>query len=150
MGVFLTGTMNANSGNFYTVTTGYDCNGDTNVNDRPTAAGLAEYQRDLSANLTKEGDAYCRIPGQVIRRNQDRGPGFLNFTFNISKAFFIGQTSGGGNSGKNINLFANMTNAFNRTNYGVPSGTMSSPSSFGKPNSARNAREVEVGLRFQF
>jgi hypothetical protein len=48
-----------------------------------------------------------------------------------------------------VNLFANMNNAFNRTNYGTPSGVMSSEL-FGKPYSARNAREVEVGLRFQF
>jgi hypothetical protein len=124
MGVFLTGTMSANSGNLYNITTGKDDNGDTNINDRP--------------------------PG--ILRNSGDGPRFLSFNFNISKAFFIGGTSNGsgvGSSRANVNLYANMNNAFNRTNYGTPNGVMSSPS-FGKPNSARNAREIEVGLRFQF
>jgi hypothetical protein len=125
MGVFLTGTMSANSGNLYNITTGKDDNGDTNINDRP------------AGTLRNSGD----------------GPGFLVFNFNISKAFFIGGTSNGNggvaNSRANMNLYANMNNAFNRTNFGTPTGVMSSPS-FGKPNSARNAREIEVGLRFQF
>jgi hypothetical protein len=122
MGVFLTGAMTANSGNFYNVTTGRDENGDGYVNDRPGG----------------------------VRRNSRVGPGFLNFNFNISKAFFIGGSgAGSGSSRPNMNLFANMTNAFNRTNYGVPSGVMTSPF-FGRPYSARSAREVEVGLRFQF
>lgn len=124
MGVFLTGTMSANSGNVYNITTGKDDNNDTNSNDRP--------------------------PG--VRRNSGDGPGFLSFNFNISKAFFLGGTGSNGaaaSSRMNMNLFANMSNAFNRTNYGTPSGVMTSPF-FGKPYSARNAREIEVGLRFQF
>jgi hypothetical protein len=123
MGVFLTGTVNANSGNRYNITTGKDDNLDSNINDRP--------------------------PGTP--RNSEDGPRMLTFDFNISKAFFLGGTANGGagSSRANVNLFANMYNAFNRTNYGTPSGVMTSPF-FGKPYSARNAREVEVGLRFQF
>jgi hypothetical protein len=124
MGVFLTGTVNANSGNLYNVTTGKDDNLDSNINDRP--------------------------PGTP--RNSADGPRFLAFNFNISKAFFLTAApanGGNGTSRANMNLFANMNNAFNRTNYGTPSGVMTSPF-FGRPYSARNAREVEVGLRFQF
>jgi hypothetical protein len=76
----------------------------------------------------------------------------VGFNFNISKAFFFGvPTSGSGIGGSrtNLNLFANMTNAFNRTNLGVPSGVMTSPN-FGRSTSALDAREIEVGLRFQF
>ena len=156
MGVFLTGTMNANAGNFYNVTVGADCNGDTNINDRPTDAALKEYLTDLAAfrqtndrSRVKSGAYYCGIPGTIVGRNRDQGPGFLNFNFNISKAFFI-KSNGTANSGPNVNLFANMNNAFNRTNRGTPSGIMTSIDTFGLPYSARNAREVEVGLRFQF
>jgi hypothetical protein len=35
------------------------------------------------------------------------------------------------------------------TNFGPPSGVMTS-ALFGKPFSARNPREVEIGMRFQF
>jgi hypothetical protein len=123
LGVFLTGSVNANSGNLYNITTGDDDNHDSNINDRPPNTG----------------------------RNSADGPRFVTFNFNISKAFFLRSSANGsaGASGPNVNLFANMNNAFNRTNYGTPSGVMSSEF-FGKPYSARNAREVEVGLRFQF
>jgi hypothetical protein len=48
-----------------------------------------------------------------------------------------------------MNVFANMTNAFNHTNFGTPAGIMTSPF-FGQPTYARDAREIEVGFRFQF
>jgi len=122
MGVFLTGTVSADSGYRYNITTGNDDNHDSNINDRP--------------------------PGTP--RNSGDGPRFQTFNFNISKAFFLGHNNGGtGSSRANMNLFANMNNAFNRTNYGTPSGVMTSPF-FGQSYSARNAREIEVGLRFQF
>jgi hypothetical protein len=48
-----------------------------------------------------------------------------------------------------VNVFVNMTNAFNRTNLRQPSGVMSSPN-FGRSTSAESPREVEAGVRFQF
>jgi len=120
-GVFLTGTMTTNSGSPYNITTGSDDNFDTNFNDRP--------------------------PG--VHRNSGIGPGYVVFNFNISKAIFFGSGGAATGSGTNLNVFANMTNAFNHTNFGTPSGIMTSPF-FGMPTSARDAREIEVGLRFQF
>jgi hypothetical protein len=125
LGIFLTGTMSMTS-QTYNITTGKDDNRDSTVNDRP--------------------------PG--VPRNSGDGPKSLNFNFNISKAFFFspppdGNGRGNGGTRTNMNLFANMTNAFNRTNYGLPSGVMTSPN-FGKSTSARDPREIEVGVRFQF
>jgi outer membrane receptor protein involved in Fe transport len=114
-GVFLAGQMSARSARYYTITTGQDDNRDTNVNDRPLS----------------------------VPRNSEEGPGFYNWDFNLSKAFFL---PGGG---KNINVFANVTNAFNWVHYGTPSGVITSPN-FGRSTSAQNPREFEVGLRFQF
>jgi hypothetical protein len=116
----LTNTINARSGQLYTIMTGKDDNQDTSVNDRP--------------------------PG--IPRNSERGPGTLVFGFNISKAFFFGPASGN-STRTNVNLFANMTNAFNRPNYATPSGVMTSPN-FGRSTSAGDPRIIEVGMRFQF
>ena len=124
LGFFLTGSVFASSGRYYTITTGKDDNYDTQVNDRPLGRP----------------------------RNSATGPGMLTFSFNISKAFFFGTpNAGNGNSNTrtNVNLFANMNNAFNRLNYGQPSGVMTSPN-FGKSTSALDPREFEVGLRFQF
>jgi hypothetical protein len=117
LGVFVTGQMDANSGRYYTITTGLDDNRDGNVTDRP--------------------------PG--IPPNSLRGPKYMDFDFNISKAFFF-RASG---TGPNINVFANMTNAFNHVHYGTPSGVLTSPN-FGRSTSADDAREIEAGVRFQF
>ena len=119
LGVFLTGTMSGNTGQAYTIVTGKDDNKDTAVNDRPVG----------------------------VKRNSEDGPNVLTFNFNISKAFFFGGKPG--STRTNANLFANMTNAFNRPNYARPSGIMTSPN-FGKSTSAGTPREIEAGIRFQF
>ena len=122
LGLFVTGRMNTASGRPYTILTGRDDNQDNSINDRP--AGLP--------------------------RNSARGPRVLSFDFNVSKAFFFGPSVARSNSTRpNVNVFANMTNAFNRPNYNPPSGVMTSPN-FGRSTSAGNPREVEIGLRFQF
>ena len=121
LGIFLTGTMAANNGTSYTIVTGKDDNQDTAVNDRPVG----------------------------LKRNSEMGEPVINFNFNVSKAFFFGSGGGNGSTRTNVNLFANMTNAFNRPNYARPSGIMTSPN-FGKSTSAGEPREIEVGMRFQF
>jgi hypothetical protein len=85
-----------------------------------------------------------RPPG--MRRLSRIGPTYRGVGFNISKAFRIGHNR---NSASNLNVFANMSNAFNTVNLGTPSGVMTSPF-FGKSTSASNPREIEVGMRFQF
>ena len=121
LGVFLTGTMSMTTPNWYNITTGKDDNRDSTINDRP--------------------------PG--IGRNSGKGPKTLNFDFNISKAFFFSSNGRGNGTGTNLNVFANMTNAFNRTNLGRPAGVMTSPN-FGRSTSALDPRQIEVGMRFQF
>lgn len=121
LGIFLMGTMSLEAPNWYNITTGLDDNRDSTINDRPPGVG----------------------------RNGGEGPKTLNFDFNISKAFFF-RSSGRGNPARtNLNVFANMTNAFNRTNLGRPAGVMTSPN-FGKSTSALDPRQIEVGVRFQF
>jgi hypothetical protein len=120
LGVFLATNVASRNGNPYTITTGLDNNGDGVTNDRP--------------------------PG--VPRNSERGPAFSNISFNVSKAFEIRASSSGG-APMNVNVFANVSNAFNHTNFGTPIGVQTSPL-FGQPISAFNPREIEIGLRFQF
>jgi hypothetical protein len=97
-GVYLTTSLNFNSGNTYSVTTGRDDNGDGVTNDRP--------------------------PGE--RRNGHYGPGYRNIGFNISKSFPIGACSDG--SSRSLNFSASMDNAFNMTNPSNPVSVLSSRS----------------------
>jgi hypothetical protein len=120
MGLFLTATHRWTSGLPYNITTGRDDNADGVTNDRPVGVG----------------------------RNSATGPGFQSTTFNISKAIYFGDQGRSG-SGTNLNWFVNLSNAFNRVNLGTPSGVMTS-SNFGRSTSARNPRELEVGVRFGF
>ena len=121
LGIFLTGSMSLTTPNWYNITTGLDDNRDSTINDRPPGVG----------------------------RNTGEGPKTLNFDFNISKAFFFSSNGSGSTTRTNLNVFANMTNAFNRTNLGRPAGVMTSPN-FGKSTSALDPRQIEVGMRFQF
>jgi hypothetical protein len=91
----------------------------------------------------RDNNVNDRPPG--VPPNSLEGPGYLDVDFNISKAFFF--RSGG--TGPNVNVFVNMTNAFNRVHYGTPSGVLTSPS-FGQSTSASDPREIEAGIRFQF
>jgi hypothetical protein len=77
-----------------------------------------------------------------LARNTEPGPGFYSVDFNVSKAFFFA-------GGHNVNVFANMANAFNHVNPGNPSGVLTSPN-FGRSTSAQNPREIELGVRYQF
>jgi hypothetical protein len=127
--VDLTTTINAKSGNYYTITTGKDDNKDGIINDRPAG----------------------------VPKNNVLGPHYFNVSFNFSKAFPLGRTAGrqvqrGSNNadpGAQMNVFANLNNAFNMTHPGTPSGVMTSPF-FGRSFNASSPREIEVGMRFQF
>jgi hypothetical protein len=125
LGVFLTVSTQALSGEPYTITTGRDDNHDTVSNDRP--------------------------PG--VPRHSATGPGLQSTNINLSKVFFLRRTaaSGGqtGSAGAQVNVFANIFNALNQTNFDRISGVLTS-SRFGRPISAADPREIEIGMRFQF
>jgi hypothetical protein len=121
LGLFLAGTMTTNTGQRYNITTGRDDNQDGNLSDRPPGVG----------------------------RNTGPARGVMTFDFNISKAFFFEAPGGNGGTRKNANVFANITNAFNRANMNPASGVMTSPN-FGLATSAMDPRLIEIGMRFQF
>jgi len=126
--VYLTTTIAAKSGSYYNITTGKDDNKDGAINDRP--------------------------PG--VPKYSELGPHFFNVSFNFSKAFELSRPPGATRQrtstptpGAQMNVFANLNNAFNMTHLGIPSGVMTSPF-FRRSYNATSPREVEVGMRFQF
>ena len=120
--VYLNTVIDATSGPFYTITTGLDDNQDGVINDRP--------------------------PG--VPKNSEVGPSFFDVSFNFSKSFELdGQAASSAGSAAQVNVFANLNNAFNKTHLGKPSGVMTSPF-FGQSFNATSPRSIEVGMRFQF
>lgn len=79
-----------------------------------------------------------------VARNSGTGPRFFNVDATLSKNFRLG-----GGSGQQLSVYAKMANAFNLINLRNPSGVMTSKY-FGIPTSAADARDVEVGIRYQF
>jgi hypothetical protein len=103
------------------------------------------------------------------------GPGNFNVNLNVAKTFSFGKREAGGGSiapqgggrgpggpggpggmfgvsgdGRfNVQLSAQVSNLFNRVNYGQYSGVLGSPY-FGQSSNAAAARQLELNLRFSF
>jgi TonB dependent receptor-like, beta-barrel len=119
--VYLTTVLRAESGGFYTITTGKDDNRDGVSNDRP--------------------------PGVV--KNSEVGPGYFDVSFNFSKAYEFKRNTAAGATAPQMNVFANVNNALNKPHLGLPSGVLTSPF-FGKSYNATSPRTMQVGVRYQF
>ncbi len=139
--VYLTTVVNFTSGDMYSITTGKDNNRDGEFTDRPA----------LATDLTRPGVVITDFgafdldpePGQAILvRNSETGPNSLTWGFNLSKALELAGRS-------RVSVFANLSNAFNMTNLGTPSGTLSSKN-FGLSTSASSPRRIQAGMRYQF
>jgi hypothetical protein len=117
--VYLTTVIEARSGSFYTIRTGKDDNGNGVSNDRP--------------------------PG--VAKNSEVGPNYFDVGFNFSKAFDLNRSAA--STGPQMNVFANLSNAFNMQHPGLPSGVVTSPF-FMRSFNATSPRTIEVGMRFQF
>ena len=195
-GFHLSPTITASSGSPFSVTTGFDENGDTNFNDRP--AGISR-NADLPVSL------YSLIPNRCVSGCDGASPVFLrdyltanfpngvkaenpgsfNVNLGVNRTFSFGERKnangqqgpggfpgggrmrgptggmgpgpmgggpfgGGGENGRfNVTFTAQITNLFNRVNYGSYSGVLGSPY-FLQPSSAGAARQFELGVRFGF
>jgi hypothetical protein len=133
----------------YTITTGFDDNGDTISNDRPAGVGRnsarGKGQWDVSGRLQYSfgfgSRAPQRSPGvpvvRVVRAGDDGGP--------------MGGTMMSGAADKRVRLdvYLAASNLFNAVNYTNYSGVMASPF-FGQPIAAQPGRRVEIGARIGF
>ncbi|HKP87112.1 MAG TPA: TonB-dependent receptor [Blastocatellia bacterium] len=113
------------SGVPFDITTGFDDNGDSVVNDRPL--GFA--------------------------RNAGRGPGFAQLDLRLSKLlqvpiFFDDQDKDKGEF-RNLELSLDVFNALNRNNLTDVIGELSSPL-FGRANASLQARTIQLSVRFNF
>ena len=108
------------SGRPYNITTGFDNNGDSVVNDRP------------------EG----------VRRNSERGPNFASVDLRLVKSFGY-RRKGSDQQLIGFEVAADATNLFNRVNLVNFIGIQTSPF-FRRANAAHEPRQISVQLTFFF
>jgi len=111
-----------NTGRPYNITTGFDDNGDSVLNDRP--AGL--------------------------RRNSGRGPNFASVDLRLARSFRFGRCGGQTDAAPfGIEIAAEASNLFNRVNLEDFNGVQTSPF-FGRANAAHPARQITLQLNLYF
>ncbi len=76
-------------------------------------------------------------------KNILRGPRYFNTDFSIVKNTSISEA-------KSVQFRAELFNAFNNVNFGLPNSTVSSDSQFGRITSALDPRILQFGLKFLF
>ena len=132
----------------YTITTGFDDNGDTVSNDRPSGVGRN------SARGSGAFDIGVRVGwgrGFGTRAPSSGGPIPV---VRIVRAGDMDMPGGGGQVGApdsrtRLEIFAAASNLMNHTNLQNYSGVMGSPF-FGQATAAGPARKVELGARIMF
>ena len=151
----LSGVTQGQSGRPFTITTGVDSNGDTNLNsDRPNInpAGKIVWDAD---HKTFKNEGYYVAPlgtnGLPLQnalgngnapRNSERGAGFWNTDLALMKRFNLPGTV-------TFTARVDAFNVFKQDSYGIPVGNMSSPS-FGLNLNNWGRRTLQLGGKFTF
>jgi hypothetical protein len=143
----------------YNIITGFDANGDSVFNDR--APGVARNSGRGAAQWTSNLRLNKSFPLGGVRSGPPAMPLPPPPTGGGAMAQRVGAGGPGGDGGPQmmvmemtnaryrLDLFVNIQNAFNRTNYNAFVGNMLSPF-FGQATSAGPARRVEVGASISF
>lgn len=128
----------------YTITTGFDENGDTVFNDRPSGIGrnsergVWQKQVDMSLGwtigLVKRKDGKSGTPRMVVLTSAEASSGDIGIDTKHKYS---------------LKLYTTAFNIFNQTNYTNYVGVETSPF-FRQPIAADNPRRIEFGLRFSF
>ncbi len=143
----------------YTITTGLDANGDSVFNDRApgvrrnSGRGAAQWTSNLRLNKSiglggvRQGPPGMPMPppppppgGAMAQRVGAGGPGGDGPQMVVME---------GSNARYRLDLYVNVQNLFNRTNYNAFVGNQLSPF-FGTATSAGPARRVEIGASVSF
>ncbi|MDX2044529.1 MAG: TonB-dependent receptor [Acidobacteriota bacterium] len=147
----ITSIFQASSATPYNITTGFDDNGDTIINDRPrgvgrnTARGAGMW--DLSTRLS-----YSFAFGKPPEAQGAGGPQVRVIRGGSDSGDMLGMMSGmPGQEAKRFRMefFIQSTNLFNNVNPVGFSGVQASPF-FGQPIAAMPGRRLETGMRFSF
>jgi hypothetical protein len=145
-GFGISGIINASSAQPYNITTGFDNNLDTVINDRPTGvgrnSGRGKGRWEIGSRLSW---------GTDFGPEQKQGPGMQVKMVRMGGGGEASAPSIGAPSTKRFRLefYLQAFNLFNHTNLQNFSGVQTSPF-FGQATSAQGPRRMEVGTRFNF
>ncbi len=135
----LAGIMQMRTAYPFNPVSGRDTNNDSRTGDRPDldpngafpTNGVSEYGR-FSNPVNRPG---------TLPRNAFRGPNFRSLDLRVSKLFQFGS--------RRLEIIAEAFNGTNRVNYTGYTTSIQS-AFFGRPQSASEARQVQLGARFDF
>jgi Carboxypeptidase regulatory-like domain len=138
------------SGTPLTIAAGSDRNFDGLTNDRADLVGNPELDHDRPTEQLIEGwfnVAAFAVPAVGTDGNSGRniidGPGIRNVDLGIFRDIPL--------KGRTVFQFRlEATNVFNLVNLMNPGTSLNAPATFGKIRSARNMRQIQLGLRFSF
>ncbi len=147
-GFSMSAIVNATSALPYNITTGFDSNGDTVINDRPigigrnSARGAARWEVGSRLSWTKDfGTEREQNGGMQVKMVRMGGGG--------EGGAAPPSMSMPGTRRFRLELYAQAFNLFNHVNLGGFTGVQTSPF-FGQATSAQMPRRLEVGTRFNF
>jgi hypothetical protein len=139
------------SGSPLTITSGRDNNNDGNTNDRADAVAGANPVLDADRPRSEVVQQWFNIAAFVENqaltdgntgRNIIDGPGYKIFDLGMYRDFGLG-------GGREVQFRVEATNAFNLINLGNPTTNVRS-ATYGQIRSARQMRQIQLGLRFSF
>jgi len=139
--------LRATSATPYNITTGFDDNGDTSINDRPFGVGRnsarGAAQVELSARLSWTL-GFGKLPAQKTESSQPTVIRSRNSADALGALSSIGSDSRYG-----MQFYLQVFNVLNHANLVNFTGVQTSPF-FGRATSALLPRRLEVGMRFSF
>ena len=146
MGFGISTIFQATSALPYNITTGFDNNSDTVINDRPTGVGRnsarSKARWEIGSRLSWGKDFG---PEQQVAG----GPQFRMIRVGGGDGAAPPSMSLGANKKYRLEFYAQAFNLLNHANLGVFNGVETSPF-FGQATSAQSPRRFELGMRFNF
>ena len=145
-GFGISGIVQATSALPYNITTGFDNNGDTVINDRPAGvkrnAGRGAPRWEIGSRLS-----WSRNFGP--EQQPQGGPQIRMIRVGAGEGASAPSIGMGGTKRYSLEFYAQAFNLLNHTNLGIFNGVLSSPY-YGQATSAQAPRRMELGLRFSF
>ena len=149
----LSGNLNAQGDLPYNITTGFDNNGDGDLNDRPyfAAAGSPLCSTSVTANCayaTQFGLLATSGAGGTLARNAGNLPWTMYLDTNLQRTFPLTRNSKAEHP-QSLAVNIRSSNVLNHLNVTAVGGVLGSPL-FSVPYAGDSGRRVEGGLRYTF